>query len=226
MNPPPPSYVYSSLDRSTLSLAQELESLGGGDATVSPLELHVVVRKAKRTKGQRDKNIQIYWAFDNVLGVRDTMLPVHQPSSQNMKYITPVTSTIFLDRGQDGDGDEMMKNSNNMDALAQQTSNWLLAGFNNCVLAIGARDTGKTSTLFGNVGDFSVANYYTASKNVMQNIPSSFSSRILDDVYTRKEQEHEQGDDGDTLTIALSAWVLFDNQIVDLMAPGTSSLIL
>jgi len=39
-----PSFVFSGLDRETLSLSSELAALGGGNAVVKSMELHVLTR--------------------------------------------------------------------------------------------------------------------------------------------------------------------------------------
>ena len=213
----PPSYLYSAVDSETLSLTEELEALGGGDARIASLELHIILgsKNNKEPKGHE----QIYWDYDKVLGVRDALQPSDQPASDSMKYV-PVTSTMSLNSD---DSYRFLESNKKLVSLVEDSSRWLAEGFNNCIIAVGPRETGKTSTLFGPLGDFNVVNHYTIAQEMNRREGhSSFIPAVLSSTYLKKETARKSRNE--RFTIGLSAWVLYDNNIVDLLVPGKFQL--
>jgi hypothetical protein len=186
-----PSFLYSGIDKETLSLSEELSLLGGGDAQACHFELHGVVSH-DLAKGDQ----QLVWQYDNMIGLRDTSLPQGSPVSKSMKYFT-VDSIINQDAGF----------SRKFDDVALDATQWVQRGFNSCILTFGMRGVGKSDAMFGQFGvekeDYKIANCLAGS--------------VLDQLFQRKQQLHSR--EGSTLTIALSAWSVQLQEITDLLAP-------
>ena len=140
-------FNYASIDNTTKALALELDSLGGGDAVLGGFEVNVVVddRPSHRTssstmRGAVEKEDRVLWVHGKTIGIRDAALPKSRPAAETMSYVN-VTSTFKLQHIID-----------NYDLLKDRSKllvDWLLNGFNACVLAYGPRNTGKSITFFG-----------------------------------------------------------------------------
>jgi hypothetical protein len=85
-----PSFLYCGLDAETRALAQELETLGGGDATLDTMDVHAIIDD-RLVKG----DMQVLWAHNKTVGLRNALLPRSQPEADTMSYTT-VTSTQRL----------------------------------------------------------------------------------------------------------------------------------
>lgn len=191
-----PSFLFSALDEETLSLADELNSLGGGDATVRNLSLHAVVN----SHISKD-DCQVLFSFGNSVGIRDVLLPRHHPSGNNMKYF-PVTSVVH---------DTISSGQLQCASMANQLTDWMEQGFNGSFLTMGPRGSGKTASLFGDSG----------CRNRQNN---SNSVTMIETLFSRLfSPANHHSSTTDRRTIALSAWVLQDQRIIDLLAPSIST---
>lgn len=76
-----PSFYYSGVDSNIKSLNEELDSLGGGDARVAPLELNCVI-----DDWVDSKQGQILWSLGKAVALRDPKIPRNQPAADSMKY--------------------------------------------------------------------------------------------------------------------------------------------
>jgi hypothetical protein len=82
-----PSFYYSGVDSNIKSLSDELESLGGGDARVAPLELNCVIDDRIDSKQG-----QVLWPLGKAVALRDPKIPRNQPVAESMKYFTVSTA--------------------------------------------------------------------------------------------------------------------------------------
>jgi hypothetical protein len=188
-----PSFLYSGIDKETLSLSDELASLGGGDAQASHLELHAFVNTSLRRSDQ-----QLLWPYDNMIGLRDLTLPQGSPASKSMKYYT-VDSVITH---------EQTPSANpRFSDVALDAAQWVSSGFNSCMVSIGMRNSGKSDALFGQFG----------VEREEYGISNCLAGNVLEQLFHKKRDAQAQR--RSTLTIALSAWFVQLHQITDLVAP-------
>ena len=75
-----PSFLYSALDEETQGLAEELASLGGGNARAVNMEIHCILDDRLDSS---DK--QTIWLNGGTIAIRDTVLPVGTPIDECMK---------------------------------------------------------------------------------------------------------------------------------------------
>lgn len=141
------TYAYDSLDCKTRELAEQLEALGGGDASLGSFEVHAVIDDRESEVGSRHEDGGAYkqdartlWIHGKTVGIRDTNQPRSRPSAEVMTY-TDVSSSMRLQTA-----------LQERDALSHKSSNvvdWVLRGYNACLIGYGQREIGKTLFFFG-----------------------------------------------------------------------------
>ena len=188
-----PSFLYSGIDKETLSLSDELNSLGGGDAQACHYELHAIINKALK-KGDQ----QLLWPYENMLGLRDTSLPQGSPVSKCMKYYN-VDSIVTHNNSP--------AYEQNFTDIALDATQWISSGFNSCIVSLGMRRVGKTEALFGQFG----------VEREEYGISNCLAGTVLEQLYQKKREASLSGKS--TITIALSTWFVQLQQITDLIAP-------
>lgn len=77
-----PTYRYAALDPQLRSLVDELESMGGGDATAKAFENHCVVNV-----NLQSSESQVLWLYEASIGMRDALMPSSQRAEVAMKYM-------------------------------------------------------------------------------------------------------------------------------------------
>ena len=193
----PPSFLFAGLDGETLKLNDELQSLGGGDAKTCSMDVFCCVNE----KSEGDH--QTVWDYDHSIGLRDVSLPRGHPSSSNMHYFAVSGSVKCNSNGK-------FSHTNLMTDLSDQVLNWVHDGFNACLVSTGMRGTGKTSTLFGDIGKTS----YDVLRNSTNPHPP-----MVQQIFHTLFHHKKIATGSSVLSFALSAWMLQDNRIVDLMVP-------
>ena len=151
------SFAYDSLDRSTRKLAEELEALGGGDASLGTFEVHAVIDDRENEVGSRHqddgvykKNARTLWIHGRTVGIRDTNQPRSRPSAEVMTY-TDVSSSMRLQTA-----------LQDREALLNKSASvveWILHGYNACLVGYGQREIGKTLFFFGDHSKVSCISY-------------------------------------------------------------------
>ncbi len=239
------SFLYSGLDNETSALALELEALGGGDASLGRLEVHVVVDE-RITKKEKTSD-KVLWVHGKTVGIRDATLPKSTPSADAMSYVN-VTSTTKLT--------SIVQNPSSCPLDPHGIADWVLDGFNACVISHGSRNLGKTLSFFGPNNDPVLADPVSfdsiAEQKDARNSPA-ISITILKRLYERtglplssvstirpslKEKLHNfsnnnneiknnlLGDEyhtgGRGTTIAISCWAVSGSNVIDLLAVPTS----
>lgn len=76
-----PSFLYSGVDSNMKLLSEELESLGGGDARITNLELNCIIDDSNVAKDD-----QVLWPLGTSVGIRDPKVPKNYPVADSMKY--------------------------------------------------------------------------------------------------------------------------------------------
>lgn len=202
-----PSYLYCGLDAETRELAMELETLGGGDATLDSIDVHAII-DGRLVKG----DMQVLWSYGKTIGLRNALLPRSHPEAETMSYTT-VTSTQRLS--------DMLRTQGAAGSmpLVDDVVNWALKGFNACVIAYGSKSTGKTLSLFGPAPTSSSGS--ATSQSYPTSLPTCYTASILQQLFA--EAQHLSHSQSGTMTIGISAWVLRGSTIIDLCTPPTSS---
>ena len=190
-----PSFLFSGIDKETLSLSDELNSMGGGDAQASHLEIHAIVNN-----NLSKNDTQLLWPYDNMLGVRNVALPAGSPVTKSMKYVQVDSVTVH-----NGAPAEKAAFSD----IALDASHWVAEGFNSCIFTLGMRSTGKTTAMFGNFG-------MQIESNAVGN---SLAATVLHSLFENKKSALKRRES--SITIAISAWSVVQDKIIDLVAPST-----
>lgn len=167
----------------TMRLQSELESLGGGNARISTVELHIIIDDLQG----RSEN-QILWQLDGSVGLRDPFSS-NLSTSKSMTYY-PVTSSTTI-------ATLLKKSDERKLLLHENVVKWTIDGFNSCIIASGARYTGKTLTLFG-------------PNSATKSFPKPFVENLFDELFNYSIYN------GSKVVIAISVWVLQGNLIIDL----------
>jgi len=122
------SYLYAGLDGETSELALEL----------GRFEVTAVVNE--RLVPHDKTHHKVLWVHGKTVGLRNASLPRATPSADAMSYVSVSGSSslaALVQRPQDSPLDP------------HGIADWVLDGFNACVLAYGGRGDGKTLALFG-----------------------------------------------------------------------------
>jgi len=188
-----PSFLYSGIDKETLSLSDELNSMGGGDAQASHLEMHAIVNN---NLSKHDS--QLIWPYENILGLRDVSLPVGSPVSKSMKYFQ--VDSVTAHNGLPAEKQEFVN-------VALDGSHWVSEGFNSCIFSMGMRGSGKTAAMFGSFG----------MQQEERGIPQCLAGAVLESLFERKNSALNRREN--VTTIAISAWSVVHDRITDLIAP-------
>lgn len=190
-----PSFLFSGIDKETLSLSDELNSMGGGDAQASHLEIHAVVNS-----NLSKNDTQLLWPYDNMIGLRNVSLPVGSPVTKNMKYVQ--VDSVTVHNGTPAVNQEFAD-------IASDASHWVAEGFNSCIFSLGMRVTGKTTAMFGNFG----------LQLDAHGVGNSLAATVLSSLFENKKSSFKRRES--TITIAISAWSVVQDKIIDLIAPST-----
>lgn len=196
----PPSFQYAGIDADLLQLDAELQSLGGGDARTTSMELQVIVheRDHDHDKNQR----QTIFSYKDSIGIRDITLPKDYPISESMKYI-PVTNSTTLKP------EESFITTELANDLVETTTDWLFSGFNQTIMSFGLQKTGKTNTIFGDLG-----NNIKSSSN-----KSCLSVALLRSLFHYISKHAKEK----IIRVGISAWCMDETKVIDLMTPVASS---
>lgn len=201
----PPSFLFSGLDAETLSLYQELESLGGGETKLASLEHYgLVYPSIKNTKKPDD--YQTLWSYDHSIGFRDIQAPKDAAMNENIKHY-PVNGSSYM-----AEDEELMENEF-VQTLSEKVSSWINDGYNTCVINLGMRNNGKTKVFFDAFGQKKF------QPNSPSHSPSAMIELILQNIFHYKRTHENEY----MTTIGVSCWVLKQNQLIDLMVPYSSS---
>ena len=182
-----PSYLYSGLDSETRELQADLESLGGGNSRSANLGLHIIIDDIR---GRRKS--KILWQLDNFVGLRDPQMG-DAAASTSMNYFSATschTVSELLSSSSSNVG-----NATRVKAIHEDLADWVLSGFNACLIGYGVRGSGKTLTLFG-------------PKEHSSRFPKSLIRKTLEYLYAATAE-------CDAI-IGLSCWALKRNSIIDL----------
>jgi hypothetical protein len=141
-------FAYAGIDSKTRELALELEALGGGDATLGTFEVHAVIddRSMADDQGSKDAHglykheARTLWIHGKTIGIRDATKPRSRPSAEVMTY-TDVTSSMRL-QGALQDRNALLNKSS-------AAVDWVLHGYNACLIGYGPREVGKSLFFFG-----------------------------------------------------------------------------
>ena len=132
------NFLYSGLDKDTSALALELESLGGGDATLGRFDVHAVVDD--RLDPNEKSSAKVLWVHGKTIGIRDAFLPKSAPSSDIMTYASLSSTSKFS---------TFVQNPSKSPLNPKGIVEWVLDGFNACVLSYGGRNVGKSLAFYG-----------------------------------------------------------------------------
>jgi hypothetical protein len=88
-----PSFLYAAVDPETTEMAQELNLLGGGDATIFDFETHCFVRASPKLVKSEPR---ILWRYEKSIGLRDLKFPINHPINEALLTFS-VTRTYNLD---------------------------------------------------------------------------------------------------------------------------------
>lgn len=80
--------MFSGVNSSIKELNEELSSLGGGDARLSPLELDCLIDDRIE-----NTDAQTLWPLGKSIGLRNATLPRNQPVADTMKYFNVSSAT-------------------------------------------------------------------------------------------------------------------------------------
>jgi hypothetical protein len=220
----PPSFLFAGLDGETLKLSEELQALGGGDAKTCGMSLYCCINE------KDEDDYQTLWDYDHSIGFRDISLPRSHPSSSNMHYFS-VAGTAKGHSSSAAAASGNFANIHLMTDLSDQLLNWVHDGFNACIVTTGTRGTGKTMTLFGDIGKPS---YHLSSSSSSSSSPTNapmiqqifnalFHHKNIAMTKTKSIAMTNSTSSSSILSIALSAWMLQENRMVDLMVPISTS---
>ena len=144
------AFAYDSLDEKTKKLAQELEALGGGDASLGSFEVHAVIDDRTGSVGETEprnensanhkRDARTLWIHGKTIGIRDTTQPRSRPSAEVMTY-ADVSSSMRLHTA--------LQDRNVLSNKSSAIVDWILRGYNACLIGYGQRDIGKTLLFFG-----------------------------------------------------------------------------
>ena len=144
------AFAYDSLDRKTRELALELEALGGGDASLGGFEVHAVIDDRVENEGgalsRKDasegykQDARTLWIHGKTIGIRDTTKPRSHPSAEVMTY-ADVSSSMRLQVA--------LQDRNALVHKSSTVVDWVLRGYNACLIGYGQREIGKTLFFFG-----------------------------------------------------------------------------
>ena len=209
-----PSFLYAALDQDTQQLANELEQLGGGDAKAVPMEVHGLIGYRQQMATGCTINFlntshfpEKQWNSGNQ-NKAVVSLNFEESGSWVSRRYTIDSCSLLTD---------VQKPSSSTMKFVSDLSKWVFDGFNAFLLAYGERHSGKTTTLFGK-SDYNQNDKDSKILNSTDGvgIASDFLRSLYDLIH------HGNSDIHSTATVALSAWVLEDNQLIDLFRPSSS----
>jgi hypothetical protein len=93
-------------------------------------------------------------------------------------------------------------NENN-NVHAKNTTEFVLSGFNQCIISLGYRGTGKTESLYGNMESIPYD---------VKSIPNCFVTNIIKYIFDEKNNNNN-------FIVSISSWCLEGQQIIDLLSP-------
>jgi hypothetical protein len=248
----PPSFLFSGIDEETLQLHQELESLGGGSAKITPMELYSFILPSRTTVSSSSKQQnQVLWNYQTSIGCRDINLPKDAASSTNMRFY-PVSGVAFLPE-HSREVREQPYNDLSTD-LCDKICEWLNNGYNCCLLNIGMRNAIKTTSFFADLGRSccsvekenerilsslsrrdSGSSTYHLSIEANADLSNCFYSVIMKNLFYYSSLSHQQTNY--CYSIGLSCWVLTSpssgitsstdsaagSELIDLMIPYSNN---
>ena len=131
-------------------MAHELQSLGGGDATLGTFDVHAVIddhvddNKGRSAIGNKNdvykQEARVLWVHGKTIGIRDVTQPRSRPSAEVMTY-TDVTSSMRLH--------SLLTDRTTLYHKSNSVADWVLHGYNACLISYGPRDIGKSLVFFG-----------------------------------------------------------------------------
>jgi hypothetical protein len=202
-----PSYLYSPLDLNTIELTKELESLGGGDAKTKNIDVYIILNtpiesKGKTIKERNNESKQTLWTTNDTIGIRNINVSNATPMSESMKYYN-ITNTYKLY--------DIINNPDHSFPPIKEVSDWILDGFNACLISYGSRNIGKSLSLFGSYNQTADVNVDNLTDTLIHDISSSLIFSLFKLLFNAANSSND-----DIITIGLSCWVLYGNNIYDL----------
>lgn len=109
-------------------------------------------------------------------------------------------------------------------SIVRNLSEWILEGFNGCIISYGERSSGKTATMFGfnnqeKAKEYSGMGHSPASRGILAQ--GGVACGIIKQLYNASnseinpESDVHEGRECGRITIALSAWILRGQLIVE-----------
>jgi hypothetical protein len=202
-----PSFLYSGLDKDTLKLSKQLESLGGGDAKTENIKLHGIL---VNPINDHESNARVLWDYGQSIAIRDIFQEETSPASETMRYYS-VNSThkleniVELSNLETGFSKEL-----SIDHELTSIVNDVLDGFNHCILTYGERSSGKTLSMFG---DENSSNYLDLKSNNGYRV-NGMMDRVFANLYRSIKML-----DGLQVTVAIAAWMIKGQHTIDLLSP-------
>lgn len=181
---------FGAVPRELAEMNVELLSLGGGDATIAPVNVSYR-EKGRFTKGAgsiRDSAEEaIIQGFEAGLVIRN---PFSSKDAATEDAWRRYKATSFLD--------ESTSQEQVYDSVGANVVEWVLNGFNGCVITYGQRSSGKSYTLFGD--------------DCYDN--RGLIYRVVEEIWDRTQKEN--------YTIGMSVWEVFSNDhILDMFRPNS-----